>query len=79
MTTYSREKGSNGLTLNSKGELYMRQHGNRQIAKMSTSIKDPKSAFTTVVDNYKGRKFNSPNDLIFDKKAISTSQIHHLG
>ena len=69
VTTDSREKGSNGLTLNSKGELYMCQHGNRQIAKMSTSIKDPKSAFTTVVDNYKGRKFNSPNDLIFDKKG----------
>ncbi|GAB1307643.1 hypothetical protein KH5_03260 [Urechidicola sp. KH5] len=31
---YSSEPGSNGLTLNLKGELILCQHGNRQVAKM---------------------------------------------
>lgn len=64
--TDSREKGSNGLILNQAGELVMCQHGNRQIAKMDAELANPQSKFTTIVDNYKGKKFNSPNDLVFD-------------
>ena len=67
--TDSREKGSNGLILNSQGELVICQHGNRQIAKMDANLAQPKSNFTTIVDNYKGKKFNSPNDLVFDKQG----------
>lgn len=68
-TTDSREKGSNGLILNHKGELVLCQHGNRQIARMDAEPGHPESSFTTIVDNYKGKKFNSPNDLIFDKEG----------
>lgn len=68
-TTDSREKGSNGLILNSNGELVMCQHGNRQIAKMRSSLDAPASDFVTVVDNYEDKKFNSPNDLIYDSKG----------
>ena len=67
--TDSREKGSNGLTLNALGELVMCQHGNRQIAKMDATLTDPKSKFQPVIDNYEGKKFNSPNDLIYDSKG----------
>jgi gluconolactonase len=66
-TTDSREKGSNGLILNQQGELVLCQHGNRQIARMDAELGHPESRFTTIVDNYQGKKFNSPNDLIFDK------------
>lgn len=68
-STDSREKGSNGLTLNQEGELVICQHGNRQIAKMDAELANPQSKFTTIVDNYRGKKFNSPNDLVFDKKG----------
>lgn len=68
-TTDSREKGSNGLTLNHKGELIMCQHGNRQIARMDATLKNPASKFVSIVDNYEGKKFNSPNDLIYDSKG----------
>ena len=68
-TTNSREQGSNGLVLNHKGELVLCQHGNRQIAKMDAPLSEPKPIFKSIVDNYQGKRFNSPNDLIFDSKG----------
>ncbi|MFM7858058.1 MAG: SMP-30/gluconolactonase/LRE family protein [Flammeovirgaceae bacterium] len=32
---------------------------------MNTSIAEPSADFTTLADNYDGKKFNSPNDLVF--------------
>ncbi|HKK75456.1 MAG TPA: SMP-30/gluconolactonase/LRE family protein [Saprospiraceae bacterium] len=64
--TDSREKGSNGLILNQQNELVLCQHGNRQIAKMDADLANPQSNFITIVNHYEGKKFNSPNDLIFD-------------
>ena len=60
------EPGSNGLLLNKEGELVLMQHGNRQIAKMKSSLENPSSEFTTLVDSYMGKKLNSPNDGTFD-------------
>lgn len=65
----SREKGSNGLVLNSAGELVLCQHGNRQIAKMMAPLNAPASKFSAVVDRYDSKKFNSPNDLVYDSKG----------
>jgi gluconolactonase len=62
------EKGSNGLTLDRSGRLLLCQHGNRQVARLNASFDDPKPIFETVSSNYKGKKFNSPNDLVTDKK-----------
>ncbi|MDO8930708.1 MAG: SMP-30/gluconolactonase/LRE family protein [Bacteroidota bacterium] len=59
------ETGSNGLLLNPEGELILCQHGDRRIAKMNASIKNPKSEFKTLADNYNGKKLNSPNDAVF--------------
>jgi gluconolactonase len=58
------EPGSNGLIINKNGELMMCQHGDRRIAVMDASLKDPKPVFKNVVDNFNGKKFNSPNDLV---------------
>lgn len=60
------EPGSNGLLLSPKGDLILMQHGNRQVAKMSSFIATPNAAFTTVVDNFKGKRLNSPNDGCYD-------------
>lgn len=54
------ELGSNGLLLDSQGRLILCQHGNRQIARLE---KD--GTFTTLVDRYQGKRFNSPNDGVF--------------
>jgi gluconolactonase len=58
------EPGSNGLIINKNGELMMCQHGDRRIAVMDASLKDPKPVFKIITDNYNGKKFNSPNDLV---------------
>jgi gluconolactonase len=55
------ELGTNGLTLDPDGRLVMCDHGNRQIARLdgSTFTKE------TLADRYDGKRFNSPNDLIY--------------
>src|SRR3954471_10149345 len=56
------EPGSNGLTLDPQGRLVLCQHGDRRIARLN----DDGKTFTTVVDKYQGKRFNSPNDLVYD-------------
>jgi len=58
-----RERGSNGLTLDGQGRLVLAQHGDRRIARLATDGK----SFETVVDRFEGARFNSPNDLCFDR------------
>lgn len=55
-----REPGSNGLTFDSEGRLVFCQHGDRRISRLE---KDGKK--TTLVDNYEGKRLNSPNDLVY--------------
>jgi len=63
------EIGSNGLTLTTDGKLVLCQDGDRRLAIMNASLKSPKSDFITLVDNYKGKKFNSPNDMTVAKNG----------
>jgi gluconolactonase len=55
-----REPGSNGLTFDSQGRLVFCQHGDRRISRLE---KD--GSRTTLIDNYQGKRLNSPNDLVF--------------
>tara|TARA_B100000575_G_scaffold287229_1_gene285211 strand:+ start:2155 stop:3132 length:978 start_codon:yes stop_codon:yes gene_type:complete len=60
--------GANGLAFDENGNIILCQHGDRRLAITSNrSSKNPK--FTTIVDNYKGRRFNSPNDLAISKNG----------
>lgn len=61
---YGREPGSNGLTLNKEGQLVLCQHGDRRIAIMDAPVTSPEPKFITVIDNYEGKKLNSPNDVV---------------
>lgn len=63
-STRSRERGSNGLVLHNDS-LILCQHGNRQVAKMNTSLKNPKPEFRTLASGYNGMRFNSPNDAAY--------------
>lgn len=62
-SSYSDEQGSNGLALSVDGKLVLCQHGDRRLALMDGPVNSPQSRFTTVADNYQGKKFNSPNDV----------------
>ena len=57
--------GSNGLTLDSEGRLVMVHHSDRRIARLSGSLIDPQPAYDTITDQYEGKKYNSPNDLVY--------------
>jgi gluconolactonase len=63
---YGSEPGSNGLTLNAEGKLVLCQHGDRRVAMMDAPISSPAAKFVSVVDNFQGKKLNSPNDAIFN-------------
>jgi gluconolactonase len=63
------EVGSNGLTLNNDGKLVLCQHGDRRIALFNSDFKNPQPNFTTLAGGYDGKRFNSPNDVIFDSQG----------
>jgi gluconolactonase len=56
-----RELGSNGLTIDAKDMLVMADHGNRQVAR----VDETKYTKTVLADRYGGKRFNSPNDLVY--------------
>ena len=56
---YSREPGSNGLTFDSKGRLVLCEHGDRRVSFLTKG-----GGKRTLADNWQGRRFNSPNDLV---------------
>jgi gluconolactonase len=61
---YSKEPGSNGLTMDSKGRLVSCEHGDRRV-----SVLEKGWGKRTLVDSYMGKRLNSPNDVIFDSKG----------
>ena len=63
------EPGSNGLIRDSEGNLVLCQHGDRRMARMASPIDEPKAAFETIIDRYEGKRFNSPNDAVFDSNG----------
>ena len=52
--------GSNGLTFDGAGHLVLAQHGDRRVARL-----EPDHSFTTVAGTMSGKRFNSPNDVVF--------------
>lgn len=65
----SGETGSNALILDPSGALVLCQHGDRRMAKMNAPLDQPKADFVSIVDNYQGKRLNSPNDAIYDKEG----------
>lgn len=61
------EPGSNGLTLNNRGELVLCQHGNRAVSVMKADLSEPRPNYEYLAETFEGKRFNSPNDLIFDR------------
>ncbi|MBO9684946.1 MAG: SMP-30/gluconolactonase/LRE family protein, partial [Flavisolibacter sp.] len=63
------EMGSNGLTLDNKGNLVMCQHGDRRMARMDAPLDKPEARFITLADKINGKRFSSPNDATFNSKG----------
>ena len=60
--------GANGLAFDESGNIILCQHGDRRLAFITNlGSKNPK--FTTIVDNFEGKRFNSPNDLAISKSG----------
>ena len=57
------ESGSNGLALDAEGKLVLAQHGDRRLARMEAPWGAPAPRFETLVGEYEGKRFNSPNDV----------------
>jgi gluconolactonase len=54
------DSGSNGMAVDGNGVVYACSHKVQGIVKLDFAA----ATFSTVVDNYQGKKFNSPNDLV---------------
>lgn len=63
------EVGSNALILDKNNSLVLCQHGDRRMARMTTPISNPQPNFETIVDKYEGKRFNSPNDAVYDSQG----------
>jgi gluconolactonase len=57
---YRPEPGSNGLNVDSQGRVLFCEHGDRRV-----SILTKEGGKRTLVDNYQGKRLNSPNDSTF--------------
>ena len=63
------ETGSNGLLRDPQGRLVLCQHGDRKMARMDAPLDKPESKFITLADNWQGKRFNSPNDAVYNSKG----------
>ena len=54
-----KEPGSNGLAIAPDGKLVLCQHGDRRISKLVDG------KFVGLADKFEGKRFNSPNDLVY--------------
>jgi len=60
VANYGGEPGSNGLLLDPQGSLVCCEHGDRRV-----SVLTKNGGKRTLVDNYQGKRLNSPNDAVF--------------
>jgi gluconolactonase len=55
-----RQPGSNGITLDPQGNIVFDQHGNRRVVRLEKDGSE-----SVVADKFEGKRFNSPNDLVY--------------
>ncbi|APG63531.1 hypothetical protein LPB140_03445 [Sphingorhabdus lutea] len=58
--------GTNGLIMGKNGDLIIASHGKRALTRMNIDNRDE----IILSDKFKGKKFNSPNDLIEDRDGV---------
>jgi gluconolactonase len=60
-----KEPGSNGMTVDAHGRLTVAGHANRNVWRLETA--NASGVKTILADSYQGKRFNSPNDLVYSK------------
>jgi gluconolactonase len=55
-----KQPGSNGLAVDREGRLTINQHGNRRVVRAERD-----GSLTVLADTFRGRRLNSPNDLVY--------------
>ena len=63
------QPGSNGLAIDAQGRLTIDEHGNHRVSRLE---KD--GTLTVLVDNYGGKRLNSPNDLVYSPLLEGSSK-----
>lgn len=63
------ETGSNALLLDKERRLVLCQHGDRRIARMDAPLDKPEPRYITLIDKWQGKRFNSPNDGVFNSRG----------
>lgn len=64
---YGEEAGSNGLALNRNNELVVCEHGDRRLALFPLN---GRYGLKTLTDNYEGKRYNSPNDVVIKSDGV---------
>ncbi len=54
------QAGSNGLTLDARGRLTINEHGRHRVTRVASD-----GTTTVLADSYRGKRLNSPNDLVY--------------
>jgi gluconolactonase len=57
------EPGSNGMTLDPEGRVSIAGHARRNVWRLESL--DPHATITVLADSFRGKKLNSPNDLVY--------------
>jgi gluconolactonase len=57
------EPGTNGMTLDKRGRLTVAGHAARSVFRLEATEKN--AQMTILADHYQGKRFNSPNDLVY--------------
>ena len=59
------EPGSDGMTMDAEGRVTVAGHAGRTVWRLESV--NPAAQVTVLADSYQGKKFNSPNDLVYKK------------
>ncbi len=54
------QPGSNGLTLDARGRVTINEHGRHRVTRL-----EPDGSLTVLAESYRGKRLNSPNDLVY--------------
>jgi gluconolactonase len=69
MPSESGSSGSNGLALDTAGNLLICQHGNRSVVRMESALDKAAPMYKVLAKEYGGKRLNSPNDLAINSRG----------
>jgi len=62
-------RGANGLAVDAQGNLLLAQQSNRTLSLMQAGLGNPQPRYKVLVERYRGKRINSPNDLVLHRSG----------